>query len=68
MNMDLSKLADRLAEKLKDNPNNADGWALLARTYVELKRHKDAVPAFEKASAQSPRMRSCWQIMQMPWQ
>ncbi len=51
MNMDLGQLADKLAEKLKSQPANADGWALLARTYVELKRHKDALPAFEKATA-----------------
>ena len=49
MNMDLSQLAAKLASKLEKNPENADGWALLARTYVELKRHKDALPAFEKA-------------------
>jgi cytochrome c-type biogenesis protein CcmH len=55
MNMDLGKLADRLAEKLKANPENAEGWALLARTYVELKRHKESLPAFEKASAMTPK-------------
>ena len=55
MNMDLGQLADRLAAKLKANPENADGWALLARTYVEIKRHKDALPAFEKASAMLPK-------------
>jgi len=49
MNMDLSQLAAKLAEKLEKNPDHPDGWALLARTYVELKRHKDALPAFEKA-------------------
>ena len=51
MNMDLSQLAAKLAEKLEKNPDHPDGWALLARTYVELKRHKDALPAFEKASS-----------------
>ena len=55
MNMDLGKLADKLAEKLKANPENAEGWALLARTYVELKRHKESLPAFEKASALIPK-------------
>lgn len=55
MNMDLGKLADKLAEKLKSQPDNADGWALLARTYVELKRHKESLPAFEKAMALVPK-------------
>ncbi len=55
MNMDLGQLADRLAEKLKSQPNNADGWALLARTYVAVKRHKESIPAFEKASSLLPK-------------
>jgi cytochrome c-type biogenesis protein CcmH len=55
MNMDLGQLADKLAEKLKSQPDNAEGWALLARTYVEVKRHKEAVPAFEKATALLPK-------------
>jgi len=55
MNMDLGQLADKLAEKLKANPDNAEGWALLARTYVETKRYKEAVPAFEKAATLIPK-------------
>jgi len=55
MNMDLGKLADILAEKLKAKPENTAGWALLARTYVELKRHKESLPAFEKACAMTPK-------------
>jgi cytochrome c-type biogenesis protein CcmH len=54
MNLDLGQLADKLAEKLKSQPENAEGWALLARTYVEVKRHKEAVPAFEKAAVLLP--------------
>jgi len=49
MNMDLEKLAAQLASKLEKNPN-PEGWALLARTYVQIKRYKEAVDAFEKAS------------------
>lgn len=55
MNMDLGQLADKLAEKLKANPDNPDGWALLARTYVEIKRYKESLPAFEKATALLPK-------------
>lgn len=55
MNMDLGQLADKLAEKLKANPDNAEGWALLARTYVATRRYKDALPAFEKASSMLPK-------------
>jgi cytochrome c-type biogenesis protein CcmH len=46
---DLGAMAQRLAGKLEKNPEDADGWALLAHSYVELKQHKEAVGAFEKA-------------------
>lgn len=52
--MDLGQLADRLAEKLRNQPDNAEGWALLARTYVEIKRHKESLAAFEKATLLLP--------------
>lgn len=40
---------EKLVERLKSEPENADGWAMLARSYVRMGRHADAVPAFEKA-------------------
>jgi cytochrome c-type biogenesis protein CcmH len=46
---DLGAMAQKLADKLAQDPNNADGWALLAHAYVELKEHKNAVGAFSKA-------------------
>lgn len=42
-------LADRLKQKLEQHPDNGEGWALLARSYVELGRHAEALPAFERA-------------------
>lgn len=44
-------LAERLKRKLERDPDNAEGWALLGRSYVELDRHQEAIPAFEKALA-----------------
>ncbi|MDP3742842.1 MAG: tetratricopeptide repeat protein [Methylotenera sp.] len=55
MNMDFAKMADGLARKLKANPENADGWILLARTYVKLQRYEEALQAFERASALRPK-------------
>ena len=55
MNLDLGKLADKLAEKLKANPENAEGWALLARTYVALNRPAESLAVFEKALAIAPK-------------
>ncbi|HZV55776.1 MAG TPA: tetratricopeptide repeat protein, partial [Rhodocyclaceae bacterium] len=48
---DLKTMADRLAEKLAKDPNNAEGWTLLAQTYLELRQHKKADEAFAKASS-----------------
>jgi cytochrome c-type biogenesis protein CcmH len=45
----LDALSERLKQKLEQNPNDGVGWALLARSYVEIGRHADAVPMYEKA-------------------
>ena len=48
---DLDAMAQRLRARLDaSGQNDGDGWALLARTYVELKRYPQAVTAFERAS------------------
>ncbi len=47
---DLEAMAEKLAAKLEKSPDNGDNWALLARTYVEVKQHDKAVGAFEKAA------------------
>jgi len=46
---DIEPLLLSLKSKLEKNPGDGSGWALLARSYVELRRHADAVPAYEKA-------------------
>ncbi len=42
---------EKLAQKLQSQPDNAEGWAMLARSYARLGRHALAVPAFVKAVA-----------------
>lgn len=42
---------EQLAEKLKQQPDNAEGWVMLARSYMQLGRFAEAVPAFQKAVA-----------------
>lgn len=50
--VDLDPLVARLATRLRDKtPEDGEGWALLARSYVELKRHAEASAAFAKAAA-----------------
>jgi cytochrome c-type biogenesis protein CcmH len=42
---------EQLAERLKGQPDDAEGWAMLARSYGMLGRFDDALPAYEKAVA-----------------
>jgi cytochrome c-type biogenesis protein CcmH len=46
---DIASLLGPLAAKLKQNPDDANGWALLARSYVEIGQHASAFESFEKA-------------------
>ncbi len=46
---DIEPLLNSLKSKLEKSPGDGSGWALLARSYVELRRHAEAVPAYEKA-------------------
>ena len=50
----MEQAADRLAKRLTQQDGSADDWALLARSYVELRQYPDAVRAFEKALKKSP--------------
>jgi cytochrome c-type biogenesis protein CcmH len=40
-----------LAKRLEQNPADANGWAMLARSYIELQRYSDASNAYAKATA-----------------
>jgi cytochrome c-type biogenesis protein CcmH len=42
---------EKLAERLKGQPDDAEGWAMLARSYGMLGRIDDALPAYQKAVA-----------------
>ena len=39
-----------LAERLKENPDDAQGWAMLARSYQNFKRYKEASEAYGRAA------------------
>lgn len=45
----VDELVTRLQQKLDSNPNDAEGWFLLGRSYMSLSRYADAVQALEKA-------------------
>ncbi len=45
----IAAMTDKLVARLKEQPDDVEGWAMLARTYDVLQRHGDAVKAYEKA-------------------
>ncbi|TMH93294.1 MAG: c-type cytochrome biogenesis protein CcmI, partial [Betaproteobacteria bacterium] len=48
-------MVERLATRLKDHPDDAEGWKLLGRSYSVLGRFQEAAHAYAKAAARAPR-------------
>jgi cytochrome c-type biogenesis protein CcmH len=48
-------LVSRLAARLKENPEDAEGWMMLGRSYAVLGRFGEASEAYAKAAARMPR-------------
>jgi cytochrome c-type biogenesis protein CcmH len=42
---------DKLAKRLEQNPNDAAGWLMLARSYSSMERFSDAASAYARATA-----------------
>ena len=51
---DVEPLLQTLRNKLDKNPQDGESWALLGRSYVELKRFDDAVKAYKNAEKLLP--------------
>jgi cytochrome c-type biogenesis protein CcmH len=51
---EVNAMVETLAERLKSRPDDAEGWALLARSYRALGRYADAAHAYAHASALVP--------------
>jgi cytochrome c-type biogenesis protein CcmH len=46
---DIASLLEPLKAKLEKNPDDVNGWALLARSYVEIGQHSSSFGSFENA-------------------
>jgi cytochrome c-type biogenesis protein CcmH len=50
----IRSMVQRLADKLKDNPDDVDGWLRLARSYSVLKQSESAINAYSQAAKNAP--------------
>jgi cytochrome c-type biogenesis protein CcmH len=50
----IAAMVDTLAKKVRDRPNDAVGWALLARSQAALGRFPEAVEAYEHVASLAP--------------
>ncbi|HEY3636413.1 MAG TPA: tetratricopeptide repeat protein, partial [Caldimonas sp.] len=50
----IEAMVDQLAARLKQNPDDAQGWTMLARSYTVLGRFDEALPAYARASELQP--------------
>lgn len=51
---DVGEMIGGLEAKLAENPEDAAGWALLARSYMATGRNRDAIAAYDRALALTP--------------
>ena len=47
----LDEMVDKLAQRLKQNPDDATGWTMLGRSYAVLGRYQDSASAYARAVA-----------------
>jgi cytochrome c-type biogenesis protein CcmH len=50
----IEAMVERLATRLQTNPNDIEGWVMLARSYTALSRYAEASKAYERLVALNP--------------
>lgn len=51
---EIAQMVSRLETRLQENPNDARGWAMLARSYMVMQRFAEAADAWAEARAREP--------------
>ncbi|VAX07006.1 hypothetical protein MNBD_GAMMA26-2014 [hydrothermal vent metagenome] len=50
----MEELIDKLAQRMENEPNNAEGWSMLGRSYLSMRRLDDAMQAYAKGLEFNP--------------
>jgi cytochrome c-type biogenesis protein CcmH len=59
-NQQIAANVEKLAKRLEQNPNDAQGWLMLARSYTLMERFADAASAYEHATALNANDATIW--------
>ncbi len=51
---EMAAMTSRLAERLKDRPDDVEGWAMLGRSYAAIGRPDDALAAYDRVLKLTP--------------
>jgi len=51
---DIQNMVEQLASRLEKDPNNPEGWQMLARSYAAMQRFPEATKAYKKALELNP--------------
>ena len=51
---------EKLAQRLKSNPSDAEGWTMLARSYISMEKFGEAAGAYAKATELKPNDADLW--------
>jgi cytochrome c-type biogenesis protein CcmH len=51
---------DKLAKKLESNPNDPQGWVMLARSYSSMEKFNESANAYAKATGLNPKDADLW--------
>lgn len=57
---EIADMVGRLAQKLEAHPEDANGWALLGRSYFILQRYGEAAKAYEQANVRATAPEAAW--------
>ena len=59
---EIEGMVARLAERLASNPDDAEGWGMLGRSYFVMGRHAEAAKAYGEANQRSASQNADWLV------